>query len=130
MDLSSSDCCGWDASRARQHSSPKRRSSWFTKRSRWNKKKMAAGRLDRGSEAFNSRKIVTGENGPYGKCSFGLAQDPGVHFLEAGFTFRKFVCLFRFLTSSSITRLYRVRVPRLTSDNFTCCHTRDRVGRP
>ena len=28
-----------------------------------------------------------------------------------------------FLTSSSTTRLYRGRVPRLTSDNFTCCHT-------
>ena len=37
-----------------------------------------------------------------------------------------FVCLFAFLTSSSTTRLYRGRVPRLTSDNFTCCHTRDR----
>ena len=32
--------------------------------------------------------------------------------------------------SSSVTRLYRKRVPRLTSDNFTCCHTRDREGRP
>ena len=41
-----------------------------------------------------------------------------------------FVCLFGFLTSSSITRLYRGRVPKLASDNFTCCHTRDRVGRP
>ena len=39
-----------------------------------------------------------------------------------------FVCLFGFLTSSSSTRLYRGRVPRLTSDNFTCCHTRDRAG--
>ena len=43
-----------------------------------------------------------------------------------------FVCLFGwlvgFLTSSSTTRLYRGQVPRLTSDNFTCCHTRDRVG--
>ena len=29
-----------------------------------------------------------------------------------------------FLTSSSATRLYRGRVPRLTSDNSTCCHTR------
>ena len=28
------------------------------------------------------------------------------------------------------TRLDRGRVPRLTSDNFTCCHTRDRAGRP
>ena len=41
-----------------------------------------------------------------------------------------FVCLVGFLTSSSTTRLYRGRVPRLTSDNFTCCHTRDRAGRP
>ena len=38
--------------------------------------------------------------------------------------------MFGFLTSSSATRLYRGRVPRLTSDNFTCCHTRDRAGRP
>ena len=36
-----------------------------------------------------------------------------------------FVCLFRFLTSSSTTRLYRGRVPRLTSDNYKCCHTQD-----
>ena len=35
-----------------------------------------------------------------------------------------------FLTSSSTTRLYRERVPRLTSDSFTCCHTRHRAGRP
>ena len=35
--------------------------------------------------------------------------------------------LFGFLTSSSTTRLYRGRVPRLTSHNFTCCHTRDRA---
>ena len=41
-----------------------------------------------------------------------------------------FVCLFGFLPSSSITRLYRGRVPRLTFDNFTCCHTRVRAGRP
>ena len=34
-------------------------------------------------------------------------------------------CLFDFLTSSLTTRLYRGRVPRLTSDNCTCCHTRD-----
>ena len=32
------------------------------------------------------------------------------------------VCLFGFLTSSSTTRLYRGRVPRLKSDNFMCCH--------
>ena len=37
---------------------------------------------------------------------------------------------FGFLTSSSITMLYRGQVPRLTSDNFTCSHTRDSVGRP
>ena len=39
-----------------------------------------------------------------------------------------FVSLVGFLTSSSTTRLYCGRVPRLTSDisdNFTCCHTRD-----
>ena len=44
------------------------------------------------------------------------------------------LCLFGWLvglfTSSSTTRLYRGRVPRLTSDNFMCCHTRDRAGRP
>ena len=39
-----------------------------------------------------------------------------------------FVCLFGFFTSSSATSLYRGRVPRLTSDNFTCCHTQDRAG--
>ena len=33
------------------------------------------------------------------------------------------ICLFGFLTSSPTTRLYRRRVPRLTSDNFMCCHT-------
>ena len=38
-------------------------------------------------------------------------------------------CLFGFLMSSSATRLYRGRVPRLKSDNFKCCHTRDRAGR-
>ena len=38
------------------------------------------------------------------------------------------ICLFGFLTSSSTTRLYRGRVPRLTSDNFRCFHTRDRAG--
>ena len=36
---------------------------------------------------------------------------------------REFICLFvglvGFLTSSSATRLYRGRVPRLTSDKFT-----------
>ena len=33
------------------------------------------------------------------------------------------------LTSSATTRLYRGRVPRLTSDNFTCRYARDRAGR-
>ena len=41
-----------------------------------------------------------------------------------------FVWLSDFWTSSSATRLYRGRVPTLTSGNFTCCHTRDRAGRP
>ena len=41
-----------------------------------------------------------------------------------------FVWLVGFLTSSPASRLYRGRVPRLTSDNFMCCHTRDRAGRP
>ena len=36
------------------------------------------------------------------------------------------VCLFVW-TSSSTTRLYRGRAPRLTSGNFKCCHTRDRA---
>ena len=31
--------------------------------------------------------------------------------------------------TSSATRLCRGRVPRLVSDNFTCCPTRDRAGR-
>ena len=35
-----------------------------------------------------------------------------------------------FLTSSSISRLYHGWVSRLASDNFTCCHTRDRARRP
>ena len=34
--------------------------------------------------------------------------------------------MFSFLTSSSITRLYRGLVPRLMSDNFTCCQDRER----
>ena len=45
-------------------------------------------------------------------------------------TLMLFVCLVGFSTSSSTTRLYRGRAPRLTSANFTCCHTRDRAGRP
>ena len=43
---------------------------------------------------------------------------------------RAHLFLFGFLASSSTTRLYHGRVPRLTSDNFTSYHTRDRVGRP
>ena len=39
-----------------------------------------------------------------------------------------FVWLVGFLSSSSTTMLYHGRVPRLTSDNCTCCHTRDRAG--
>ena len=35
---------------------------------------------------------------------------------------------FEFLASPSTARLYRGRVPRLMSDSFTRCHTRDRVG--
>ena len=38
-----------------------------------------------------------------------------------------FVRLFGFLMSSSETKLYRRQVRRLTSDNFTCCHTRNRA---
>ena len=41
-----------------------------------------------------------------------------------------FVFFFGFLTSSSTTRLYCGRAPRLTYDNYKCCHTQDRVGRP
>ena len=41
-----------------------------------------------------------------------------------------FVGCFGFLTSSLATRLYRGRVPRLMSENFTCCHTRDWASRP
>ena len=37
-----------------------------------------------------------------------------------------FVCLVGFLMSSPATRLYSGRVQRPASDNFTCCHTRDR----
>ena len=39
-----------------------------------------------------------------------------------------FVCVFVFLTSSSATRLHRVRVPRLTSDNFACGYTATERG--
>ena len=37
-------------------------------------------------------------------------------------------CLLGFLTSSSTTRLYHGRVPRLTSDNFTCCQNTRQSG--
>ena len=39
-------------------------------------------------------------------------------------------CLVGFITSSPATRLNCGRVPRLTSDNLMCRHTRDRAGRP
>ena len=42
----------------------------------------------------------------------------------------KHVCLVGFLTSSSAAKLYGGQVPWLTSDNFTCCRTQDRPGRP
>ena len=39
-------------------------------------------------------------------------------------------CLFGwFLNASSASKLYRGWVLRMTSDNFTCCHTRDGAGR-
>ena len=38
------------------------------------------------------------------------------------------LCLFGFFTSSSVTRLNLARVPRLTSDNCTCCHTDSERG--
>ena len=41
-----------------------------------------------------------------------------------------FVWLVGFFTSSSATRLYDGWVSRLTSHNFTYCHTRDRAGTP
>ena len=41
-----------------------------------------------------------------------------------------FVWLVGFLMSLATTRLYREQVPNLTSDHFTCCHTRDRAARP
>ena len=44
--------------------------------------------------------------------------------------YRDLFCLFGFFTSSSATRLYHQQVPRLTSDNFMCCHTRDGAERP
>ena len=46
------------------------------------------------------------------------------------FSWGLFVCLVSFWPSSSTTRLYLGQVSRLASDNFTCCHTRDRAGRP
>ena len=50
--------------------------------------------------------------------------------ISEGGSSRSLVWLAGFFTSSSTTRLYRGRVPRLTSDNFTYSHTRDRAGRP
>ena len=38
------------------------------------------------------------------------------------------VTLFGLLTSSSGTRLYRGQVPRLTDDNFVCCHNETERG--
>ena len=38
------------------------------------------------------------------------------------------ICLFGFSTSSSAARIYRGRIPRLTSDNFTCCLTEAEQG--
>ena len=38
------------------------------------------------------------------------------------YTRATFVCLFRFLMFSSAARLSRGQDPRLTSDNFPCCH--------
>ena len=40
-----------------------------------------------------------------------------------------FVRLFGFLMSSSETKLYRRQVRRLTYDNFTCWHIRDRAAK-
>ena len=56
-----------------------------------------------------------------------LSQDLGPILLE---WLKKLVCFFGFLTSSPTARLYRGQVPRLTFDNFMCCHTWNRVGRP
>ena len=39
-----------------------------------------------------------------------------------------YVYLVGFLTSSSATRLSRQRVPRLTFNNFKCCHTETEWG--
>ena len=40
----------------------------------------------------------------------------------------KTICLTGFSTSSSSTTLYRGRAPRLTSDNFTFCHSETDIG--
>ena len=37
-------------------------------------------------------------------------------------------CLFCFLMSSSATKLSPGQVPRMTSDNFMCCHTKTERG--
>ena len=42
----------------------------------------------------------------------------------------RFVCLVSLRPRQQLGYIYRGLVPRLTSDNFMCCHTRDRVGRP
>ena len=62
--------------------------------------------------------------------SFPLVYPFGPCYIQCLCIERLRVCFFDFLASSSTTRLYSGQVPRLTSDNFTCCHTRDRAGRP
>ena len=59
------------------------------------------------------------EDSPSSLVFFFVLMVSSVFFFSACFF------LFGFLTSSSTTRVYRGRVQRLTSDNFTCCHTRD-----
>ena len=39
-----------------------------------------------------------------------------------------FVWLVGFITSSSTAKLYRELAPRLTSDNYKCCHTTRQSG--
>ena len=38
----------------------------------------------------------------------------------------RFLCLVGFIRTFSTTKLYRIWAPRLTSDNFMCCYTRDK----
>ena len=93
--------------------------------------------------AYDGTKWVTSETQKYGtlkctrdefSCQHGRELDCStfqVRFLcPQGKPLCLFVWLVGFLASSSTTSLYRGRVPRLASDNFTCCHTRDRAGRP